>query len=253
MASISRTIASRVPLRPAKVRSLACLHAVKPPVASSLSQRTYSILSNLGIHESSVPKPTQPVAGGSTPLVQKTETVTKASSSSTENTPRSKSFDDVWDSIIPELRAVAANSRDALMAKGRLNPDEAWKKRSEEINLTMRMAAVGSGGKGLDRPGARFIFGGAAGVTQLGSDPMYQPPSVTSGRTVTGSNFQTAISRLNTILARNKVKSEWRRDRFYTKPFALRYQLRSRRHRKRFSAMVRRKVQIVQAIRRRGM
>lgn len=61
------------------------------------------------------------------------------------------------------------------------------------------------------------------------------------GRTVTitaGGSFQQAIRQLNTILGRNRVRREWNRDKFFTKPSQLRYQLRSRRHRKRFAAMV---------------
>lgn len=55
---------------------------------------------------------------------------------------------------------------------------------------------------------------------------------------MSNSNFQTAIRRLNVILQQNRVKREWQRDRFFTKPAALRYQLRSQRHRRRFAAMV---------------
>jgi ribosomal protein S21 len=58
------------------------------------------------------------------------------------------------------------------------------------------------------------------------------------GRTVTSGDFGRAIRRLHQILQRNKVKQEWRRDKYYTKPFQLRYQLRSRRHRQRFAAKV---------------
>ncbi|CAG8683374.1 16547_t:CDS:2, partial [Acaulospora colombiana] len=200
MASISRTIASRAPLQLAKVRSLACLHAVKHPASSSLPQRTYTFLSNLGLDEPSTPKPTQPVSSSSTPLLQKTETVTDgivfinmvtitmsnsvsiASSSSKEGTSGRKSVDAIWDTIVPEIRAAALQSRDALLSKGGMSPEEVWKKRSEAINSTMRMEAVGPArGKALDRPGFKVNFGGAAGVTQLAFEPMYQPPSVTSG------------------------------------------------------------------------
>jgi hypothetical protein len=88
---------------------------------------------------------------------------------------------DVWDSIIPELKAVVDSSRDAISGKGR-NPDEVWKKRSEEINLTMRMAAVGMGQTGgpMEKLGLS-ADGGARGVKQLSLNEVYQPPSVTSG------------------------------------------------------------------------
>jgi hypothetical protein len=88
---------------------------------------------------------------------------------------------DVWDSIIPELKAVVDSSRDAISGKGK-NPDEVWRKRSEEINLTMRMAAVGMGQTGgpMEKLG-QSAGGGAWGIKQLSFNEIYRPPSVTSG------------------------------------------------------------------------
>lgn len=158
----------------------------------------------------------------------------------------------VWGDVMTHL--VKANETARLQVYGVSNdpPDIAWKKRSDSIAGELRKAGTDSYGP---RPSTNLQARRVKGPTRNDSVGLNdaEVPVVSSGRTVTSTDFGRAIVRLNQILQRNRVRQEWRRDKYFTKPTELRYQLRSRRHRQRFAAAIRRKVQIVQAIQRRGM
>ncbi|KAG8830462.1 hypothetical protein FRC17_004834, partial [Serendipita sp. 399] len=140
----------------------------------------------------------------------------------TRTRPNSESS--LWETLaetLEESRRIANHDRFIE------TPEQAWKRKS----ITITNGLHSSGG------------GVALNVTRNLDNqprPIHQVPTVASGRTVHSTNFAIAIQRLGSILARNKVKQEWRRDRYFEKGPAKRYRLRSERHRRRFAAMVRR-------------
>ncbi|KAG8830895.1 hypothetical protein FRC17_004110 [Serendipita sp. 399] len=154
-----------------------------------------------------------------------------------QNTARSSSGSSLWETLADTLEESRRTANHDRFIE---TPEQAWKRKS----ITITNGLHSSGG------------GVALNVTRNLDNqprPIHQVPTVASGRTVHSTNFALAIQRLGSILARNKVKQEWRRDRYFEKGPAKRYRLRSERHRRRFAAMVRRYVQIVQSIKRRGM
>ncbi|KAF7793006.1 hypothetical protein EIP86_004111 [Pleurotus ostreatoroseus] len=81
------------------------------------------------------------------------------------------------------------------------------------------------------------------------------PPGPYAGRTVSvpaNDGFLAAVSRLNRILAENRVRAELNRARRHEKTGVKRRRLRSERWRRKFAHEVRLKVQLVQEIRKRG-
>jgi len=171
------------------------------------------------------------------------------SSTGGSNAKSSSSSAEMWGSLTKSLQQAANKARENTLTHSREPPESLWKWRSEQINSDLRTA-------GMTTQGPRVSLSFQAqkkGPSDTVGLSEAEVPFVASGRTVTSGDFGRAIIKLNQILSRNRVRQEWRRDKYFTKPFELRYQLRSQRHRKRFAAAIRRKVQIVQAIKRRGM
>ncbi|KAF8605239.1 hypothetical protein BDV93DRAFT_438896 [Ceratobasidium sp. AG-I] len=82
-----------------------------------------------------------------------------------------------------------------------------------------------------------------------------EPGNVYTGRSIPVSDradMSIAYRRLHAILARNRVRSELFLQRRYEKPSDRERRLKSERHRRRFAAWIRKKVQLVSEIRRRG-
>lgn len=170
------------------------------------------------------------------------------SSASTSGT--NKSSIDQWSFMKDISKPIPSpySAQHDLYSKANRSPDDAWRSRSNDIATHMRDTLITTAGLPLvDYIRKKSIVGYDITISGL------QVPTVSTGRTVTAPTFQLAISRLNQVLQRNRVKQEWRRDMRHEKGAVKRYRLRSERHRRRFAAMVRRKVQIVQAIRQRGM
>ncbi|CAE6428443.1 unnamed protein product [Rhizoctonia solani] len=81
------------------------------------------------------------------------------------------------------------------------------------------------------------------------------PGNVNTGRSVPVNehmDVSSAYRRLHSILNRNRVRSELFLQRRYEKPSDRERRLKSERHRRRFAAWIRKKVQLVSEIRRRG-
>lgn len=81
-----------------------------------------------------------------------------------------------------------------------------------------------------------------------------EPGNVYTGRSVPVSDgdVSAAYRRLHMILSRNRVRSELFLQRRFEKPSDRERRLKSERHRRRFAAWIRKKVQLVSEIRRRG-
>ncbi|KAG8756180.1 hypothetical protein FRC14_003296 [Serendipita sp. 396] len=148
----------------------------------------------------------------------------------------------VWKTLTQTLDSAREAHRSRYEDRFKLSPEDAWKTRSVKITNSIHSAVDGA-----------VINSRKPVNSKQFRPPINQVPTVASGRTVISSNFAQAIQRLGSILGQNKVRSEWRRDRYFEKGPAKRYRLRSERHRRRFAAMIRRYVRIVQAIKRRGM
>ncbi|KAG8776208.1 hypothetical protein FRC12_001042 [Ceratobasidium sp. 428] len=96
-----------------------------------------------------------------------------------------------------------------------------------------------------------------ASVHTSASRDVQDPGNVYTGRSVpvlekTGLDVAAAYRRLHVILSRNRVRSELFLQRRYEKPSDRERRLKSERHRRRFAAWIRKKVQLVSEIRRRG-
>ncbi|KAG8719478.1 hypothetical protein FRC08_002725 [Ceratobasidium sp. 394] len=96
-----------------------------------------------------------------------------------------------------------------------------------------------------------------ASAHELVSRELRDPGNVYTGRSVmvsdrTGFDLAAAYRRLHVILSRNRVRSELFLQRRYEKPSDRERRLKSERHRRRFAAWIRKKVQLVSEIRRRG-
>ncbi|CAG7852796.1 SubName: Full=Uncharacterized protein {ECO:0000313/EMBL:CCA73823.1} [Serendipita indica DSM 11827] len=152
------------------------------------------------------------------------------SSASTSGT--NKSSIDQWSFMKDISKPIPSpySAQHDLYSKANRSPDDAWRSRSNDIATHMRDTLITTAGLPLvDYIRKKSIVGYDITISGL------QVPTV------------------STVLQRNRVKQEWRRDMRHEKGAVKRYRLRSERHRRRFAAMVRRKVQIVQAIRQRGM
>ncbi|KAG9105035.1 hypothetical protein FRC06_000008 [Ceratobasidium sp. 370] len=96
-----------------------------------------------------------------------------------------------------------------------------------------------------------------ASVHEYATRELRDPGNVYTGRSVlvtekTGFDLAAAYRRLHVILSRNRVRSELFLQRRYEKPSDRERRLKSERHRRRFAAWIRKKVQLVSEIRRRG-
>lgn len=90
--------------------------------------------------------------------------------------------------------------------------------------------------------------------------PLYSPPTEiprtgpTAGRTVkVTSDLSTALGRLKSILAQNRVRVDQRESKFHVSPGLKRKRLKSLRHRKRFKAGFKRLVEIAMDMKRKGI
>ncbi|KAB5595301.1 hypothetical protein CTheo_1173 [Ceratobasidium theobromae] len=84
---------------------------------------------------------------------------------------------------------------------------------------------------------------------------MKEPGNVYTGRSVPvtgGIDVSIAYRRLHGVLSRNRIRSELFLQRRYEKPSDRERRLKSERHRRRFAAWIRKKVQLVSEIRRRS-
>ncbi|QRV87705.1 ribosomal protein S21 [Ceratobasidium sp. AG-Ba] len=95
-----------------------------------------------------------------------------------------------------------------------------------------------------------------ASVHELALRDLHDPGNVYTGRSVAvperGHDLSSAYRRLHVILSRNRVRSELFLQKRYEKPSDRERRLKSERHRRRFAAWIRKKVQLVSEIRRRG-